>query len=126
MAGTVVPPGRRLPSGRAPLGLGSGDLEAGNRAKTVRRPVKVAVMTRGQRLRLVTATTKKPGDGGTVFRSRGRRFKNWYLNGQTMQKVLTVVGGSHCTSKSRTRHGFRPAKICFVTGLIFKILFASN
>ena len=37
-SGTVVPPGRRLPSGRAPLGSGGGDLESGNRAKTVRRP----------------------------------------------------------------------------------------
>ena len=49
-------------------------------------------------LNLEIDNDKKTVTVARVF-ARGRRFKNRHLNGQTTQKVLTVVGGSNCTFK---------------------------
>ena len=70
MSGTVVPPGRRLPSGRAPPGLGGGDLAA---------VARWWYTTRARRFRLVTTTTKKTVMAVPFF-ARGRRFKNRYTD----------------------------------------------
>ena len=98
-SGTVVPPGRRLPSGRAPPGLGGGDLETwksrGDPAENA-----VAVTTRVRRLRLVTATTKKQPVTVVRYFARGGDSKNRYLNGQTTQKYLRWSEGQ--TSLSAT------------------------
>ncbi|KAJ3665927.1 hypothetical protein Zmor_001391 [Zophobas morio] len=92
MSGTVVPPGRRLPSGRAPLGSGGCDLEIWKSREdgtATREGSAVTVTTRARRFRLSTATKKKCGDGDTVFRS-GAAIPKPVQTGRRPKKVLTV------------------------------------
>ncbi|KAJ3640261.1 hypothetical protein Zmor_003570 [Zophobas morio] len=72
MSGTVVPPGRRLPSGRPPSGSGGDDLEIWKLREdgtATREGNAVTVTTRARRFRLSTLTKKKRGDGDTISRS---------------------------------------------------------
>ncbi|KAJ3645476.1 hypothetical protein Zmor_023126 [Zophobas morio] len=164
MSGTVVLPGRRLPSGRAPPGSGGGDLE------TWKSREDDPGGERGDGNDACTTVSTFDGDkknamAVTRFFARGRRFENRYKTGRRPKKVLTVGrrvkrlnsqtklflnkflntrtaatalshslkfqarvlllpprrrGDRQFTPGFRgTRHGFRPAKIRFVT--IFKI-----
>ena len=85
MSGTVVPPGRRLPSGRAPPGSGGGDLEPGGDPGGERGDGNDACTT----VSTFNGAKKKRGGGDTVFRS-GAAIPKPVQTRVDDPKVLTV------------------------------------